>query len=111
MENENENLLNRIDFPMYDGMGNPRNHLKAYLDSLAGMEKGNKLKMRLFVRTLTGPTLMCQVPPHGQATAGPRFIAPNLSFFASAASTYDIEDKAPRMISLRKVVRLMVGPR
>ncbi|MCE3052238.1 hypothetical protein HAX54_051948 [Datura stramonium] len=58
MENENENLLNIIDFPMYDGMGNSRIHLKAYLDSLAGMEQGNKLKMRLFVRTLTGPALM-----------------------------------------------------
>ncbi|MCD7448351.1 hypothetical protein HAX54_041086 [Datura stramonium] len=58
MENKNEILLNLVDFSMYDGMGNPRIHLKAYLDSLVGMEQENKLKMRLFVRTLTGPALM-----------------------------------------------------
>ncbi|MCD7463871.1 hypothetical protein HAX54_051591 [Datura stramonium] len=59
MENENENLFNPVELPMYDGVGNPRIYLKAYLGWLVGMGKENRLNMRLFVRTLSGPALMC----------------------------------------------------
>ncbi|KAH0634144.1 hypothetical protein KY284_036930 [Solanum tuberosum] len=41
MESENETPHNLVDIPMYDGIGLPQNHLKAYLDW-----------------TLTGPALM-----------------------------------------------------
>ncbi|MCD9645815.1 hypothetical protein HAX54_035071 [Datura stramonium] len=108
MENENENLLNLIDFSIYDGMGNPLIHLKTYLDSLAGMEQGNKLKRRLFVRTLTGPALCVypqfsnQVPPPSQTTVGPRFIAPNLSFYIAAASTCDIDGRSTKNNFIKK---------
>ncbi|MCE2055734.1 hypothetical protein HAX54_043313 [Datura stramonium] len=58
MENENDNLLNLFDFPMYDGMGNPRIHMKAYLDWLVSIGQENRLKIWPFVRMLTGPALM-----------------------------------------------------
>ncbi|MCE3051597.1 hypothetical protein HAX54_050295 [Datura stramonium] len=131
MENENENLMNLVDFSMYDGMGNPQIHLKAYLDWLMGMEKGNKLKMRFFVRILTGPALMWyakqdmayqptgimpmsshnlvvypqfpnQIPPHGQAIAGPRFVAPNLSFSISISGTCDIDGQTTKNDFVKK---------
>ncbi|MCE3215497.1 hypothetical protein HAX54_002595 [Datura stramonium] len=111
---------------MYDGMGNPRIHLKAYLDLLVGMEQGNKLKMRLFVRMLTRLALMwyakqdatimpmpshnqavCpqfpnQVPPHGQVTAGSRFVAPNFSLSVSARRTYDIDGQSTKNDFVKK---------
>ncbi|KAH0633255.1 hypothetical protein KY284_036041 [Solanum tuberosum] len=58
MENENETPYNLFDIPMYDRTCLPQNHLKAYLNWLASIGQGNEFNMRLFVRMLTGPTLM-----------------------------------------------------
>ncbi|OIS97931.1 hypothetical protein A4A49_21576 [Nicotiana attenuata] len=57
-ENENKVTPDLIDIPMYNGIGCPQNHLKAYHDWLACIGQDNKFKLRLFVRTLTGPALM-----------------------------------------------------
>ncbi|OIT29103.1 hypothetical protein A4A49_17329 [Nicotiana attenuata] len=57
-ENENGDIANLIDVPMYNGIGCPQNHLKAYHDWLACIGQGNEFKLRLFVKTLTGPALI-----------------------------------------------------
>ncbi|OIT40360.1 hypothetical protein A4A49_33682 [Nicotiana attenuata] len=57
-ENENGDIANLIDVSMYNGIGCPQNHLKAYHDWLACIGKGNEFKLRLFVRTLIGPALI-----------------------------------------------------
>ncbi|MCE3052237.1 hypothetical protein HAX54_051947, partial [Datura stramonium] len=48
------------------------------------------------------PQFLSKVPPHGQATAGPRFIAPNLSFSTSAASTYYIDGQSTKNDFIKK---------
>ncbi|OIT39888.1 hypothetical protein A4A49_07739 [Nicotiana attenuata] len=57
-ENKNKDTPNFIDVPTYNGIGCPQNHLKAYDDWLTCIGQGNEFKLRLFVRTLTGPALI-----------------------------------------------------
>ncbi|KAH0643544.1 hypothetical protein KY290_035064 [Solanum tuberosum] len=57
-ENENDTHYNLVDILMYDRTGLPQNHIKAYLDWLASIGKGNEFNIILFIRTLTGPALM-----------------------------------------------------
>ncbi|XP_070015632.1 uncharacterized protein [Nicotiana sylvestris] len=42
---------------MFDGTGDPRVHLSTYCDKLVGVGKDEKIRMKLFVRRLTGDAL------------------------------------------------------
>ncbi|XP_060170837.1 uncharacterized protein LOC132601789 [Lycium barbarum] len=44
-------------FEMFDGTGNPRNHLRSYCDKLAGVGRNPTIRMKLFIRSLTGDAL------------------------------------------------------
>ncbi|XP_070004447.1 uncharacterized protein [Nicotiana sylvestris] len=44
-------------FDMFDGKGNPRAHLRSYCDKLVGMGKDETIRMKLFIRSLTGEAL------------------------------------------------------
>ncbi|XP_060170035.1 uncharacterized protein LOC132600717 [Lycium barbarum] len=51
-------------FDMFDGKGNPRAHLRLYCDKLIGVGKDQAIRMKLFIRSLTGEALdwyTCQV--------------------------------------------------
>ncbi|XP_059281345.1 uncharacterized protein LOC132035043 [Lycium ferocissimum] len=50
---------------MFDGKGNPRAHLRSYCDKLVGVGKDQAIRMKLFIRSLTGEALdwyTCQDP-------------------------------------------------
>ncbi|MCE5166400.1 hypothetical protein HAX54_018724 [Datura stramonium] len=49
MEDEKRDL----NFPSFDGSGDPHYHLKTYLDKLVSIGQSENLKMKLFVKTLT----------------------------------------------------------
>ncbi|KAK4734015.1 hypothetical protein R3W88_008276 [Solanum pinnatisectum] len=44
-------------FEMFDGTGNPHNHLRSYCDKLVGVGRNEAIRMKLFIRSLTGDTL------------------------------------------------------
>ncbi|XP_070020747.1 uncharacterized protein [Nicotiana sylvestris] len=44
-------------FEMFDGIDDPRVHLRTYYDKLVGVGKDEKIRMKLFMRSLTGDTL------------------------------------------------------
>ncbi|XP_033509121.1 uncharacterized protein [Nicotiana tomentosiformis] len=44
-------------FDIFDGMGDSHAHLRAYCDKLVGVGRNEKLRMELFIRSLTGETL------------------------------------------------------
>ncbi|XP_075095105.1 uncharacterized protein LOC142173417 [Nicotiana tabacum] len=44
-------------FDIFDGTGDPHAHLRAYCDKLVEVEKNEKLRMKLFIRRLTGEAL------------------------------------------------------
>jgi len=44
-------------FEMFDGTGDPRVHLRAYYDKFVGVEKDEKIRRKLFMRSLTGDAL------------------------------------------------------
>ncbi|XP_070005018.1 uncharacterized protein [Nicotiana sylvestris] len=44
-------------FEMFDGTGNPRVHLRTYCEKLARVRKDEKIRMKLFMRSLTGDAL------------------------------------------------------
>ncbi|XP_033513130.1 uncharacterized protein [Nicotiana tomentosiformis] len=44
-------------FDIFDGMGDPHVHLRAYCDKLVGVGRSEKLRMKLFIRNLTGEAL------------------------------------------------------
>lgn len=47
----------RQNFNIFDGMGDPHAHLRAYCDKLVGVGRNEKLRMKLFIRSLTGEAL------------------------------------------------------
>ncbi|KAH0669397.1 hypothetical protein KY289_023890 [Solanum tuberosum] len=44
-------------FEMFDGTGNPRNHLRSYCDNLVGVGRNEVVRMKLFIRSLIGDAL------------------------------------------------------
>ncbi|KAK4737484.1 hypothetical protein R3W88_001181 [Solanum pinnatisectum] len=44
-------------FEMFDCTGNPRNHLRSYYDKLVGVGRNEAIRMKLFIRSLTGDAL------------------------------------------------------
>ncbi|XP_070020860.1 uncharacterized protein [Nicotiana sylvestris] len=44
-------------FEMFDGIGDPKFHLRTYCDKLVGVEKDERIQMKLFMRNLTGDAL------------------------------------------------------
>ena len=44
-------------FEMFDGTGDPRVHLRTYYDKLVGVGKDEKIRMKLFMRSLKGDAL------------------------------------------------------
>ncbi|XP_070015200.1 uncharacterized protein [Nicotiana sylvestris] len=44
-------------FEIFDGTSDPRVHLRTYCDKLVGVEKDEKIRMKLFMRSLTGDAL------------------------------------------------------
>ncbi|XP_033515430.1 uncharacterized protein [Nicotiana tomentosiformis] len=44
-------------FDIFDGTGDPHAHLRAYYDKLVGVGRNEKLRMKLFIRSLTGEAL------------------------------------------------------
>lgn len=55
---KDEDKIEDLKFPLYNGFGNPHSHLKKYLDKLLAIGQSDSLKMKLFVSSLKGPTLM-----------------------------------------------------
>ncbi|XP_060170550.1 uncharacterized protein LOC132601485 [Lycium barbarum] len=52
-------------FDMFDGKGNPQAHLRSYCNKLVEVGKDRAIRMKLFIRSLTGETLdwyTCQDP-------------------------------------------------
>ncbi|XP_070029685.1 uncharacterized protein [Nicotiana sylvestris] len=46
-----------LKFEMFDGMGDPKVHLRTYYDKLVGVRKDERIRMKLFMRSLTGDAL------------------------------------------------------
>ncbi|XP_070039434.1 uncharacterized protein [Nicotiana tomentosiformis] len=46
-----------LKFDIFDGRGDPHAHLRAYCDKLVGVRKNEKLRMKLFIRSLTRDAL------------------------------------------------------
>ncbi|KAG5620497.1 hypothetical protein H5410_005715 [Solanum commersonii] len=44
-------------FVMFDGIGDPHAYLREYCDKLVGVGRNEKLRMKLFIRSLSGETL------------------------------------------------------
>nr|XP_033516109.1 uncharacterized protein LOC117280507 [Nicotiana tomentosiformis] len=44
-------------FDIFDGIGDSLVHLRSYCDKLVGVGRNKKLRMRLFIRSLTGEAL------------------------------------------------------
>ncbi|XP_070043802.1 uncharacterized protein [Nicotiana tomentosiformis] len=44
-------------FEMFDGTGDPKVHLRTYCDKLVGVGKDERIRMKLFMRSLTGDAL------------------------------------------------------
>nr|XP_009773727.1 PREDICTED: uncharacterized protein LOC104223897 [Nicotiana sylvestris] len=44
-------------FEMFDGTGDPKVHLRTYCDRLVGVDKDERIRMKLFMRNLTGDAL------------------------------------------------------
>ncbi|XP_070041174.1 uncharacterized protein [Nicotiana tomentosiformis] len=44
-------------FDMFDGTGDPKVHLRTYCDKLVGVGKDERIRMKLFMRSLTGDAL------------------------------------------------------
>ncbi|XP_060192680.1 uncharacterized protein LOC132622155 [Lycium barbarum] len=44
-------------FDIFDGTGDPHAHLRAYSDKLVGVGRSEKLRMKLFIRSLSGEAL------------------------------------------------------
>ncbi|XP_070002718.1 uncharacterized protein [Nicotiana sylvestris] len=44
-------------FEMFDGTGNPRVHLRMYCDKLVGVGRDEKIRMKMFMRSLKGDAL------------------------------------------------------
>ncbi|XP_070035450.1 uncharacterized protein [Nicotiana tomentosiformis] len=44
-------------FEMFDGTGDPKIHLRSYCDKLVGVGKDERIRMKLFMRSLTGDAL------------------------------------------------------
>ncbi|XP_070015274.1 uncharacterized protein [Nicotiana sylvestris] len=44
-------------FEMFDGMGDPKIHLRTYCDKLVGVGKDERIHMKLFMRSLNGDAL------------------------------------------------------
>ncbi|XP_070054459.1 uncharacterized protein [Nicotiana tomentosiformis] len=44
-------------FDIFDGMSDPHAHLRAYCDKLVRVGRNEKLRLKLFIRSLTGETL------------------------------------------------------
>ncbi|XP_060211790.1 uncharacterized protein LOC132639355 [Lycium barbarum] len=44
-------------FDIFDGTGDPHAHLRAYCDKLVGVGRNEKLRMKLFIRSLSGEAL------------------------------------------------------
>ncbi|XP_070032413.1 uncharacterized protein [Nicotiana tomentosiformis] len=44
-------------FDIFDGTGDPYENLRAYRDKLVGVGRNEKLRMKLFIRSLTGEAL------------------------------------------------------
>ncbi|XP_049406297.1 uncharacterized protein LOC125869949 [Solanum stenotomum] len=51
-------------FDMFDEKGDPHAHLRAYYDKLVGVGRNEKLKMRLFIRSLSGEALTWYTRQH-----------------------------------------------
>lgn len=47
-----------LNFPFYDGSGNPHSYLKEYLNKLSIIGQSDSLKTKLFISSLKGPALM-----------------------------------------------------
>ncbi|XP_070019764.1 uncharacterized protein [Nicotiana sylvestris] len=45
------------EFEIFDGIGDPKVHLRTYCDKLVGVEKDKRIRMKLFMRSLTGDAL------------------------------------------------------
>lgn len=46
-----------LKFDFFDGIGNPHAHLRAYCNKLVGVERNEKLRIKLFIRILTREAL------------------------------------------------------
>ncbi|XP_070057188.1 uncharacterized protein [Nicotiana tomentosiformis] len=46
-----------LKFKMFDGTGDPKVHLRNYCDKLVGVCKDERIRMKLFMRSITGDTL------------------------------------------------------
>ncbi|XP_070033002.1 uncharacterized protein [Nicotiana tomentosiformis] len=46
-----------LKFKMFDGTGDPKVHLRTYCDKLVGVGKYERIRMKLFMRSLTGDAL------------------------------------------------------
>nr|XP_009782348.1 PREDICTED: uncharacterized protein LOC104231108 [Nicotiana sylvestris] len=44
-------------FEMFDGTGDPKVHLRTYCDTLVGVRKDERIRMKLFMRSLTKDAL------------------------------------------------------
>ncbi|XP_070057032.1 uncharacterized protein [Nicotiana tomentosiformis] len=44
-------------FEMFDGIGDPKVHLRTYCDKLVGVGRDERIRMKLFIRSLTGDAL------------------------------------------------------
>jgi len=55
---EDNDRIEYLNFPLYDGSGNPHSHLEAYLNELAVIGQSDGLKKKIFVSSLVGPVLM-----------------------------------------------------
>ncbi|XP_070036843.1 uncharacterized protein [Nicotiana tomentosiformis] len=44
-------------FEMFDSTGDPKAHLRTYYDKLVGVGKNEQIRMKLFMRSLTGDAL------------------------------------------------------
>ncbi|XP_070034224.1 uncharacterized protein [Nicotiana tomentosiformis] len=45
-------------FEMFDGIGDPKVHLRTYCDKLVGVGKDERICMKLFMRSLTGDAIL-----------------------------------------------------
>lgn len=44
-------------FELYDGTGDPKAHLHVYCNKISGVGKNEKIRMKIFMRSLTGEAL------------------------------------------------------
>ncbi|XP_049365803.1 uncharacterized protein LOC125830664 [Solanum verrucosum] len=61
-------------FDMFDGKGDNHAHLRAYCDKLVGVGRNEKLRMKLFIRSLSREALTWVQPPLDESELSKHFI-------------------------------------